>query len=237
MELSKDAIAKSLKQFRERRDALLHEDVDNFEHHLNRFLEHCKTDLLVQGIINPLEQQFPNEIDAWWQTLNQSNDKLSLPSETEEEFIFFYRLLQSVEEKANLIWQFGIKTGKRKHEDIVKQFLSLIARPFANELTDRLSQAADLATPQARELQAVPLIRIPSARETRIFLSHKSVDNPIVRRYYEALKQSGFMPWLDEPDMVAGTNLERGILQGFEESCSAVFFITENFTDENLQRY
>jgi hypothetical protein len=40
------------------------------------------------------------------------------------------------------------------------------------------------------------------------------------------------MPWLDEPDMVAGTNLERGILQGFEESCSAVFFITENFTDE-----
>ena len=32
--------------------------------------------------------------------------------------------------------------------------------------------------------------------------------------------------------MPAGANLERELLQGFEESCAAIFFITERFTDE-----
>jgi hypothetical protein len=32
--------------------------------------------------------------------------------------------------------------------------------------------------------------------------------------------------------MPAGTNLERGIFKGFDESCAAVFFITEDFKDE-----
>ena len=74
--------------------------------------------------------------------------------------------------------------------------------------------------------------RIPSATETKIFLSHKSVDKPLVTRYYRALKEMGFEPWLDEPEMPAGTNLERGLLKGFQESCAAVFFITAHFVDE-----
>jgi hypothetical protein len=32
--------------------------------------------------------------------------------------------------------------------------------------------------------------------------------------------------------MPAGANLEREVLRGFEESCAAVFFITESFKDE-----
>jgi hypothetical protein len=32
--------------------------------------------------------------------------------------------------------------------------------------------------------------------------------------------------------MPAGSNLERELLRGFEESCAAVFFITANFKDE-----
>ena len=34
--------------------------------------------------------------------------------------------------------------------------------------------------------------------------------------------------------MVAGTPLERGILDGFEQSCAAVFFVTPSFHDENF---
>lgn len=90
-----------------------------------------------------------------------------------------------------------------------------------------------MATPEARAMQAVPLNRIPSPKEVRIFLSHKSVDKPLVYRYYNALKSVGFDPWLDEPDMAAGANLERELLRGFEESCAAVFFITENFMDKD----
>ncbi|HZQ06535.1 MAG TPA: toll/interleukin-1 receptor domain-containing protein [Anaerolineae bacterium] len=119
-----------------------------------------------------------------------------------------------------------------KLDESIELFRTIIVRPFAEEFGSRLSDAANLATPEARELQAVPYERIPNVNETRIFLSHKSVDKPIVFRYYSALKLLGFEPWLDEPDMPAGTNLERAILQGFEESCAAVFFITQNFKDE-----
>ena len=56
---------------------------------------------------------------------------------------------------------------------------------------------------------------------------------PLVYRYYYALKEVGFDPWLDEPNMSAGANLERELLRGFEESCAAVFFLTENFADAN----
>jgi hypothetical protein len=42
----------------------------------------------------------------------------------------------------------------------------------------------------------------------------------------------GFDPWLDEPNMPVGSNLERELLRGFQESCAAVFFITANFVDE-----
>ena len=36
--------------------------------------------------------------------------------------------------------------------------------------------------------------------------------------------------------MTAGVELERGILQGFKESCAAVFFITPNYKDEGYLR-
>lgn len=69
-------------------------------------------------------------------------------------------------------------------------------------------------------------------RKRRIFLSHKGADKPLVRQYRDVLKAIGFDPWLDEDALPAGAKLERGILQGFEESCAAVFFITPQFKDE-----
>lgn len=70
-------------------------------------------------------------------------------------------------------------------------------------------------------------------RNRKIFLSHKGVDKPVTREYFRVLKTLGFDPWLDEDAMVAGTPLERGILDGFEQSCAAVFFVTPSFQDEN----
>jgi len=71
-------------------------------------------------------------------------------------------------------------------------------------------------------------------RNRKIFLSHKGLDKPVVREYFRVLKTLGFDPWLDEDAMVAGTCLERGMLDGFEQSCAAVFFVTPNFQDENF---
>ncbi len=65
----------------------------------------------------------------------------------------------------------------------------------------------------------------------KIFLSHKGNDKPTVRLYKNVLQTLGFTPWLDEDAMVAGTELERALLQGFKESCAAVFFVTPNYVD------
>lgn len=71
---------------------------------------------------------------------------------------------------------------------------------------------------------------------TKLFLSHKGADKAMVRRFAESLRLIGFQPWLDEDDMPAGTELHRGIQQGFKESCAAVFFITPHFRDESYLR-
>lgn len=67
----------------------------------------------------------------------------------------------------------------------------------------------------------------------KIFLSHKGFDKPMVRGFKSTLHLLGFDPWLDEDAMPAGTSLERGILDGFANSCAAVFFVTPEFKDEN----
>ena len=66
----------------------------------------------------------------------------------------------------------------------------------------------------------------------KIFLSHKSVDKDLVRKFKKTLSLLGFDPWVDEDAMPAGTILNRGILSGFKESCAAIFFITPSFSDE-----
>jgi len=65
----------------------------------------------------------------------------------------------------------------------------------------------------------------------KIFLSHKGVDKPFARNYKSTLELLGFSVWLDEDAMVAGVELERGLLQGFKDSCAAIFFITPSFHD------
>lgn len=79
----------------------------------------------------------------------------------------------------------------------------------------------------------ITLEDIVSAAKKRIFLSHKGVDKPLVRRIHSALSQLGFDPWLDEADMNAGAELERALLQGMKDSCAAVFFATPDYVDDN----
>lgn len=222
----------SVRLFKTRRDDLLHEDTAAFDHHLERFIEFCRTNPLVQHVLIPLQGKFDIDVDAWWSTTCEYDSKLTFPSETHEEFILRYHIIAKSANDTNLIFRFGVVHDQHKHDDSINFFRTLIIRPFVEELSHRLGEAADLATPEARAQQAVPLDRIPSTKEVKIFLSHKSGDKPLVYRYYNALTAIGFDPWLDESDMPAGANLEREMLRGFEESCAAVFFITENFKDE-----
>lgn len=68
----------------------------------------------------------------------------------------------------------------------------------------------------------------------KIFLSHKGSNKIMVRTYFNLLRELGFEPWLDEDAMVAGSNLDTSILQGFKDSCACVFFISPQFIDEDF---
>ena len=231
----KEQVTKSLRLFTSRRDDLLHGDIDTFEPNFKRFCDFCQKDPLVQSVISPLEALYSIDVQSWWKKI-QSDDRdemdLCFPEDPDEEFLLRYAILVDTEQQSDAGRRFGLALRKWKASEWKEMFRNLIVRPFANELSHRLGDAIDLATPEERSMQAVPLKYIPKSNEVRIFLSHKSQDKPMVKRYYQALVDLGFSPWLDEPDMPAGTNRERGILQGFEESCAAVFFITENFKDE-----
>jgi TIR domain len=231
--LSKEKTTNFLRIFRTRRDDLLHEDPDTFDHHLQRFVEFCQANPLVQQVLAPLEGKYTPDVDAWLEAATEYDSRLTFPSDHDEEFVLRYRVIEKAAENERLVINFGAARGQHKQNDWINYFRTIIVRPFAEDLSHRIGEAANLATPEARAMQAVPLSRIPSPKEVKIFLSHKSVDKPLVYRYYNALKEAGFDPWLDEPNMAAGANLERELLRGFEESCAAVFFITENFSDEN----
>lgn len=226
---SKIDINNSLRHFKSRRDDLLHEDSATFDHHLDRFLDFCKSDLLVQKVFDSLNLNNSIDADDWWEEVKKSGD-LQFPKNPDQELLLRLKILESLADKPQDIY--FLPARGRKKDDYIGFVKTVIARPLAEELTHRLGDVADLASPEARLQQAVPLKRIPGDNGIKIFLSHKSIDKPIVKRYYNALKEAGFEPWLDEPNMTAGSNLERELLKGFEESCAAVFFITENFKDE-----
>jgi hypothetical protein len=68
----------------------------------------------------------------------------------------------------------------------------------------------------------------------RVFLSHKSSDKALVRRFGSALRSLGYRPWIDEEAMTAGASLDRALLQGFKDSCAAIFFVTPEFEDDGF---
>lgn len=68
----------------------------------------------------------------------------------------------------------------------------------------------------------------------KVFLSHKGVDKKKVIDFKETLKLLGYDPWIDDDAMPAGTTLERALLQGMQDSCGVVFFITPDFKDEGF---
>lgn len=229
--LEQRAISQSLVRFKARRDDAMHEDESAFVTHLRRLLELVDEDPLIQDTLTSLQPASSEESTRWWEETMQGGE-IAFPKEPIAEFTFRWRLLLDAAADDNRVRLFSMFRGKKGQADQVNFFRSVVLRPWAEELTHRLSDRVGYPSAEARALQGVPLARIPSEGETRIFLSHKSVDKPLVYRFHHALEACGFRPWLDEPDMPAGTNLERGVYQGFQESCAAVFFITQNFKDE-----
>ena len=242
-EISTDTKINSMKQFKRKRDALLNEDVKQLDHHFLPLLKFLEQDPFVRSVLAPPLQNadtdgFSEWLDSEYLKLDsEANGGIwEFPDDPEDEFSFQHQLLNGYasQHERNFIDLQNRRTGWSDVDGSKTLFLSLVVRPFCQTLRDKLEIAMGMPSQEARELLAVPLERIPASNETRIFLSHKSENKELVRRYHRVLQELGFDPWLDDPDMPAGTELNRGILAGVNESCAVVFFITEDFKDERI---
>lgn len=74
------------------------------------------------------------------------------------------------------------------------------------------------------------------AETTRIFLSHKGINKPLVEEIDRALRLLSLKTWFDRDDLNAGDTLVRGVDQAFATCSAAVFFISKEYVDAGVIR-
>lgn len=97
--LNKEEVLNSLRQFKRRRDDLLHEDVATFDHNFERFLEYCDADLLARSVLSPIEAKSSPDVSEWWGSAIHRPPRLSFPANADEELALRYRVIKSVKEQ------------------------------------------------------------------------------------------------------------------------------------------
>lgn len=69
---------------------------------------------------------------------------------------------------------------------------------------------------------------------SKIFLSHKGINKPLVDKIDRALRLVGLKTWFDRDDLAAGDTLVRGVDNAFSECEAAVFFISAEYVDTGV---
>ena len=234
----------TLKQLDRSANSLL-EDTSNLKQHLHDFCLFLQGNGLVQGALKPILARSDVSSANWWQEQNEKVDWESrvgtwyFPIDSDDMFKLRYDLIcdQANNKDPNFIYQqlrLTFDWSVSNKETAKQLFLSKIIRPFYEDLRSLLDQNTITDQQLEQAPASHPMTELAVKNESRIFLSHKSANKPLVEKYHKVLAELGYSPWLDEFDMPAGTNLNRGILDGINESCAVVFFITEDFKDERF---
>jgi hypothetical protein len=71
---------------------------------------------------------------------------------------------------------------------------------------------------------------------SRLFLSHKGINKPLVEEIDRALRLLNLKTWFDQNDLNAGDTLVRGVDQAFASCSAAVFFISKEYVDAGVIR-
>ena len=69
---------------------------------------------------------------------------------------------------------------------------------------------------------------------SRIFLSHKGANKPLIEKVDQALRLLGLKTWFDRDDLAAGDALVRGVDNAFAQCSAAVFFLSGQFADAGV---
>jgi hypothetical protein len=232
-------LERALSRYRQVRDNLLNAEENSFTHHASEFVREVRRNALIKPILDGLPAF---DVNAWLTPIAEAKKasfgpaRLAFPDDDDEHLIILLDLLESMaappEARQLSVANFGQLLDIYKEDKATSQAIAIVVRPFCERLQERLHKALAIANPAVRELAGVPLNRIPAADETGIFLSHKTIDKPVVMPFHNVLVELGFSPWLDKDAMRAGDVVHRGISGGFDKACAVVFFITANFADE-----
>lgn len=71
---------------------------------------------------------------------------------------------------------------------------------------------------------------------SRIFLSHKGINKPLIDKVDRALRLLNLRTWFDRDDLAAGDTLVRGVDNAFSMCSAAVFFISGEYVDTGVIR-
>ncbi|HAL40113.1 MAG TPA: hypothetical protein DCP03_19205 [Polaromonas sp.] len=69
---------------------------------------------------------------------------------------------------------------------------------------------------------------------SRIFLSHKGANKPLIEKIDRALRLLNLKTWFDRDDLVAGDTLVRGVDNAFAGCAATVFFISGEYVDAGV---
>lgn len=107
---------------------------------------------------------------------------------------------------------------------------------FAAETYDDTSKATkkDAGLAVAQLLIAWAQKRRHAMDNSRIFLSHKGANKPLIDKVDQTLRLLGLKTWFDRDDLAAGDPLVRGIDNAFAECSAAVFFLSGQFADAGV---
>src|SRR4051812_35825420 len=72
---------------------------------------------------------------------------------------------------------------------------------------------------------------VPASRMAKVFLSHTSLDKPVVKRVSAELREAGHEPWLDEEQILVGASVPASIARGFEAADFVIVFLSRAARD------
>lgn len=236
-------ITDAMSSFKRMRDAAVHADSDELDHHLEELVREVRRNPLCQAVLAALR---PFNVDEWWAPYdNRGGDgarrpgTLKLPDNEDDQLTALWHLVASMgsgEGQQMDFRDFGYRMNAHKHAEAAAKATSMVVRPFADLMTKRLREHAAMANPDVRELAGVPIAAIPPANGSRIFLSHDSADKNLVHRFAAVLRAAGYQPWIDDHEMPAGTVLDHGLSEGMSAACASIFFITPAFENTGWLR-
>lgn len=229
MKTEREKSLKSLAEFKRLRDAVL--EGENI-HEVDQAMANLVDFLDADPTAGEARRNLPLVDFPGWlaEHMDSERERMNLPLDPDEKAALLLECVRQVQKTDDLFSQLMGSLGIYGQSKSIDHFKTTIFRPAMELFGEQLREVVALATPESRALVAVPPHLVPHESMTGIFLSHRTPEKPRVQRYYTVLQNLGYSPWLDIEAMPAGTVPHRGIQDGIEKSCAAVFFVTESFT-------